>query len=248
MSAPIIQKRTRTEVSPATNPVTYNAWSDWAVTTDAPPYTNTVLIEFQSTDSTDFKGKYLAAFSELTAEAIKDGSPYKESINFMGTELAKLGVSEADKGTLTAQFMANITTSITNNAMQIALTITDKNLKAESEVAITANNRSKSDVETEVAVATKQNKIKTIEHQEANVLAQKDYTVEKKTQLINTVKFNNMSQSLEFFKDMYGQHKLGSGTITTSMWIPPLTIAKFLAKSDLTGMAETTFAAITTSE
>ncbi len=234
----VIQKRIRTEITPVTDPKTYNTWGSWADTTEAAPYTNTDLVEYQTTDGVNFKSKYLSAYSELMVEAIKDGSPYKESINFMSTELDNLGVSASDKGTLTAQFMANVTTSITNNAMQIALTLADKDLKAENEVTM-------SDISKDIAVAGKDDKIEMIALQKYNLQATKDYTVEKKTQLINSVKFNNMTKSFEGFEGLYGQHKLGGGTITPSMWAVPYKIGKQLANSDLSTM---TFQAVTTTD
>lgn len=61
-------KRTREEVTPATVPATYTEWSEWIETTDVPPYTNTLLMEYSIggiEDTSDLKNLFQMFSTEL---------------------------------------------------------------------------------------------------------------------------------------------------------------------------------------
>lgn len=221
-----IYKRTRTEVTPATDPVTYNPWSDWTITTDVPPYNNTLLVEYKLENDVSFKDTYLNNYSLLMSEALKSETPYDKAVTYMNEQLENLSISPKEEALLKAQFMANITNSITINAMQMAMSLTDKNHKFNYELVLQK-------AQADVAEATMQDKIDISKYQKETSEQNYIYAKEKAVALPASIVFNNWTKSLSYFSEAYGQHKIGGGTITESMWKPPLEIAKALMLSDV---------------
>jgi len=129
-----IEKRTRAEVTPATDPVTYTDWSEWSSTTDSAPYENTSLVEYRIDKA--FETSFLEVFPSLMSAAISTDTPYQKTLDYLQTELDDSNLTPAEKANLKAQVMANITTSITNNAMSLAMQMTEKEIKIGTELDI----------------------------------------------------------------------------------------------------------------
>ena len=219
-----ISKRTRT----LTDEV-YSEWTEWAVTTDSPPYNNTDILEYKITsdydNNVDFDEKYYEVYGKIMAEAIKDGTPYKESIDYISSEFENFNLTDIQKADLTVKYIASITNPVTIQAMQVAMSLADKDLKAPNEIAM-------QEVQKDIAIATKPDKVAISEWQEKTAEENYNYAREKAIALPQSIIFNNYSKTLDYFKEAYGQHKIGGGTITQSMWTPPLEVAKALMTSN----------------
>ena len=219
-----ILKRTRVEAVPATDPITYEEWSEWSITNDAPPYTDTLLVQYKTEDDASFKENYLLNLSDVMSAATADGTPYKEAIAFIESAFDEDSLTPYERASLKSQTMANIAVSTTNSSMQMAFSITDKDAKFTDELAVVDANRRIRESEATIASGTVQYKIDLSLEQLNATVASKNNTIEKTTQLIEGVKFNNKIESLKAINALYGQHKLGGGTITSSMWSLPFAV------------------------
>lgn len=199
-----ISKRTRTLVDEV-----YGEWSVWTATNDIPPYLNTDLIQYQIDKA--FETTFLEVFSNVMSAAITSDTPYQKTLDYLQSELDDDNLTPKEKANLKAQVMANITTSITNNAMTLAMQLANKELRLSDELAILNNQRTISD-------ATVQFKIDQTEQQAENTKQAALFTKEKVTQLIKAAKDNNRIQAGKILEELFGQHKIGGGTITQDMF------------------------------
>jgi len=173
----------------------------------------------------NFKTNYLSIYGELMAEAIKDGTPYKQSINYLSEQFDNFNISDKEKATLTAQYMANVTNAVTIQAMQLAMGLTDKDLKADNEIAM-------QQIQKEIAEATKPDKIAISGWQKDTAEENYNYAKEKAIALPESVTYNNWIKGATILGDWLGQHKLGGGTIDTSMTVPIYETVKALMLSE----------------
>jgi len=221
----LITKRTRTLTDGK-----YSEWSEWVSSIDSPPYNNTDLIEYKILSEYDslinFKREYFLIYATLMQEATKEGTPYSSSLAQLKEEFETRSITEEQKAILTAQYMANITNSVTLQAMQMAMTLTDREIKTPNEFALQS-------IQKEIAEQTKLDKIEISKWQEKTSEENYNYAKEKAIALPASVIFNNWSKALDYFSESYGQHKIGGGVITPSMWAVPLDIAKAISLSDV---------------
>lgn len=199
-----IHKRTRTFANE-----TYSDWSVWTPTNDVPPYINTDLIQYQIEKT--FETMFLQVFSNVMSAAIGDDTPYSKTLDYLQTEFKDDNLTPKEKANLKAQVMANITTSITNNAMMHATQITNKELRIGDELAILKNQRDVSD-------GTVQFKINQAEQTAENAKQNALFVKEKIAQLIKAAKDNNRIQAGKILEELFGQHKIGGGVITEDMF------------------------------
>jgi hypothetical protein len=203
-----ILKRVRIEITPATNPITYK-WSEWSITTDAPPYNNTLTVEYKT--SNEYISQTCSIFKALMSASISENTPYKETLKFIQTEFDESSLTPKDAAMLKAQVMATITSSTTNTAMQLAPSIANKELRVDTELGILENQK-------DISSATKQFKIDQSKFQSKNTEQSYLFTKEKIQSLIKAAKDNNKIKAMEILQQLFGQHKIGGGTITTDMF------------------------------
>jgi len=208
----IISKRTRTLVNNI-----YSNWSNWSTTTDTPPYSNTDTVQYK-VGNIDFQDPYLSSFSSLMNTAIGSDTPYSKTLEYLTEEFNDDNLTPKEKANLKAQVMANITTSITNNAMQIALGVTEKQIKLVYEVEGLQNKLSQALINLEILQETKQNKINQAEYQAENIKQSYLFTQEKIQQLIKAAKDNNRIQATQIIGEFFEQYKIGGGTLSSEMF------------------------------
>lgn len=103
------------------------AWSDWATTTDAPPYTNTVLVEYKSTTSVDIEINDITNSTEVNnGTGIFDKLIYAAFLHINAqVDLNRLTQGEAGK------VYAAAIQSAMSEAIQFALTKNKAELEAD---------------------------------------------------------------------------------------------------------------------
>lgn len=196
-----ILKRTRLSLS--------DNWSDWQITIDAPPYTNTDLVEYKTSHT--FKEETLHVFKELMQTSTSENTPFDKTVKYLQTELDDDNLTPKEKATLKAQVMSNITSSITNNAMSISPNIANKNFRLDDEIIMLKNQR-------DISNQTKQYKINQTKEQAEAAKQNALYAKERIAQLVKAAKDNNRIQASKIIEELYGQHKIGGGVITSDMW------------------------------
>ncbi len=184
----------------------YSDWSEWEITTDTPPYNNTSLVEYKT--SSTYKESTLSTFADLMATSISESTPYSKTLDYLQTEFDEDNLTPKEKATLKAQVMSNITSSITNYAMQLSPTIANKELRITDELAMLLNQRDISD-------STKQYKIDQAKEQAENIKQNALFVKEKITQLVKAAKDNNRIQAGKILEELFGQHSIANGGVIT---------------------------------
>jgi len=159
----------------------------------------------------DFISNYLKNFKEMMGSAISDDTPYCKTIEYLTKEFNDDNLTPGQKANLKAQVMSNITTSITNNAMQLALTLTNKELRIKSEIAILQNQEY-------VSNKSKDLKIQQLQEQIDALKENSNFTKEKTTQLIKAAKHNNKINAQQVLSEFFSQFKIGGGTLSKDMF------------------------------
>ena len=147
-----------------------------------------------------FTSDYLNNYTSLMTRATSANSPYDLTKQFVVNEFNNFNITEKEKAEILANFIANITTSITTGAMQTALALTDKEGK----------------YPTEVANLIKQGAL--LNEQIAKVAADTAYVETQEDKLIEQVEHNKIIKAMDSMGDMIGTVGAGGLKPTASMW------------------------------
>lgn len=147
-----------------------------------------------------FKEDFLSNYKAIMDKATEDDSPYDKAKTFINAEFEAYNLSEKEKADLTIGYLTNVTNSITNNAMQIALALTDKEGKYAAEVA---NLTAQGDL---------------IRAQVNKTDADTSYTQTQEEKLVEQVDDNKIIKAMDSIGDMIGTVGAGGLKPTSSMW------------------------------
>ena len=162
-----------------------------------------------------FTADYLNNYTALMERATAANSPYDLTKQFVADEFNNFNITEKEKAEILANFIANITTSITTAAMQSALALTDKEGKYQYEVTNLA----------------KQGQL--LDSQIAKVDADTAYVETQEEKLIEQVEHNKYIKAMDSMGDMIGTVGAGGLKPTATMWE-----VYFSANNYLTGFAK----------
>jgi len=81
----------------------------------------------------EFKTKYNANFMSMLSSMIAAGTPYQATLTFLSEQFEQYNLTDEYKAQLQAQLLSNMTISFTNSAMQTAITVTDKEIMADTQ-------------------------------------------------------------------------------------------------------------------
>ena len=88
---------------------------------------------------------YRSNFTNIMSDAVANGTPFDQAKTFIEQQFENLSISEEKKADLIAQYMTNMSNSVTQNAMQSALQATDRNLKHTAELELLQSQKSTED-------------------------------------------------------------------------------------------------------
>jgi len=148
----------------------------------------------------EFTTKYNTNFANILSLTIADGTPYKATIDFLSGQFDNYNISDEYKAQLQAQMMSNMTIGFTTNAMQTAITLTDKEVNAD----VDYDNK------------TKQGTI--LEKQAAKLDADTDLVKAQKDAISQQVIDNRKIKVFDGLLDSYGTNGAGGLTVSTDMW------------------------------
>lgn len=148
----------------------------------------------------EFKTKYNANFSDILALTIADGTPYKATIDFLAAQFNDYNISDEYKAKLQAQMMSNMTIGFTQSAMQTAITLTDKEVMAD----------------TNYDNAVKQGTI--LDKQSTKLDADTALVTAQDNAITQQVIDNRKIKVFNGLLDSYGTNGAGGLSVSTDMW------------------------------
>jgi len=158
-----------------------------------------------------FSDDYLTFYSSIMTKATEANSPYDLTKQFIQDEFDNFNISEKEKAEVLANYMAQITTSITTAAMQTALALADKNGKYAYEVTAL------------------QKQTTLMDSQIAKLNADTAYVATQEDKLIEQVEHNKLIKAMDSIGDMFGTVGAGGLKPTASMWSVYFTLNNMLS-------------------
>jgi len=117
---------------------------------------------------------------------------------------------------------AMVVSNTISTVLQLSVSAIQKQEMNESQIS---RNNVMLDIETRSA----DSKVALAQAQADKMVADKDYVLEKKTQLINSVVFNNKIKSADSLADVYGTVGASGSTVSSDMWMVLFNIIADLA-------------------
>lgn len=191
-------------------------WGDWLTSTDAPPYTNTDLIEYRVNDNSTF-----IEITDITntvttdGDNIVSGQGYFDDLMETATKHLEAQASKSYiEGDNYARVYAGVMNNLFNQSIQFALAKRNAELRAD-----TANIEvDKKKEELDLMYDTHQFKVESAENQADKILADKLNVEEQTIQLPRSVRYNNRIKGLDSLMDMMGTFGAGGLTFDDSQW------------------------------
>ena len=246
-----IEKRTRVLAT--------DVWGAWASTTDAPPYTDTDLIEYKvggsySNDKVPVNDPITITATELTSGAItqdSDGNYIWQGTGIFDTLMEAVNGNvkvEFDSGRIVGPEYASTYLGSLQAALQASIQFglsKDGAEAAANSKRFTLDNilpvqAEKAQVDYDLAEGTYDSKVALAANQANKVGADTSYVAEQEQQLINSVTFNNKIKALGSMADTYGTFGAGGLTLSTDMWTTYYSVIE-----DLSGAAVPTTTTVT---
>lgn len=236
-----VEKRTRALVT--------DDWGAWVVTTDAPPYTNTDLVEYRFDD-----GKTQIDIANVTRNVtiVSDEDKFKatgdgyfddlmESVNLQLK-------AQYDSGRITGPAYARVylgmMQSTLSQALMFAMSKKEREIQtdlaelnyetAEStqqdKIDISGYKKEVEETTRDIAVATESDKIALVAQQLAKLTADTNYVSAQQAALEEQVQDNKLIKAIDALGDTFGTFGAGGLTVSSDMWA-----AYFGMVYDLTG-------------
>lgn len=198
-----IQTRTRSEVVPATDPVSYTVWSEWATAADTSNLTDTLLVEYRTYDDVVYVDEYVEAYEQLVATSMASDGDGKDSI--LEKQFALL---EASDEHLTAKEIIGLKNQAYSNLRQQIMLNSQKTAMA----LVEKKHRFMNELEQQ----SKQLDILSAQIEKANYDA--EYVLAQTKALEEQVIDNRKIKALDSMADTYGTFGAGGISVHSDMW------------------------------
>lgn len=239
-----IEKRTRALVT--------DNWGTWAVTTDAPPYIDTTLVEYRAANNYNIHDPVIINIDELTSGAIATNSEgeYVWQGNgifdkVMGSVNGNIKV-EYDNGRIVGQdyaatYLGGLQAALSTSAQFLLRKDTAEAQADSARIAsgsaefsldnILPIQRDKVQEEYDLMEDTHDSKVRLAGYQADKALADTNYVDEQNAALVTSLSDNRRIKALTSLADTYGTFGAGGLTMSADMWTTYFNIVSSLVSN-----------------
>jgi hypothetical protein len=228
-----------TNIEKRTRALATDNWGAWTITTDAPPYTNTDLIEYQAESDYNTHEPVIIGITELTEGAIvedAEGDYVWEGQGIFDKIMESVNGNikvEFDNGRIVGQayaatYLGGLQAALSSSVQFLLRKAITEAQADQARVQASSSEfsldnmlpiqRDKAQEEYDLMEDTHTSKVQMAGYQAAKVAADTDYVQEQEVQLINSVNYNNQIKALDSLADTYGTFGAGGLTLSPDMW------------------------------
>jgi hypothetical protein len=224
--------------------LTTDPWGAWTATTDAPPYTDTDLVEYRidsgstKIDMTDITDNVVIGTDSSGYVVTGDGY-FDDLMETVNKHLDVQYRSSRLTGSMYAQAYVGLVQAAMTQSVAFALSKRRSELQADkvanevaiSDIAVEVSGETKEDkinvsgykaevegITRDIASGTKNNKISLVGQQLAKLVADTEYVIQQDAQLVQSVADNKLIKAIDTLGDTYGTFGAGGITVNADMW------------------------------